>query len=102
MICLSFAFGPQYFGFAVSTSLSPTFHDLSMYGPVPIGCCVPNVPVGWNTPSESTVPASAWYFFRAVGLAMPKFVSASAPRNDDERRFRMILAEYFPSALQPL
>ena len=56
----------------------------------PIGCCVPNVPVGWKTPFESTVPASALYFTSAVGLAMPKFVSASAPRNDDERRVSRI------------
>src|SRR2546423_1800168 len=57
-----------------------------MYGPVPIGCCVPNVPCGWKTPFESTVPASALYFLSAVGLAIPKFVSASAPRIDDAQR----------------
>ena len=73
-----------------------------MNGPVPIGCCVPNVPVGWKTPFESTVPASAWYFFSAVGLAIPKFVSASAPMNDDERRVRLIVTLYCPLALQPL
>ena len=73
-----------------------------MYGPVPIGCCVPKVPVGWKTPFESTVPASAWYFFSAVGLAMPKFVSASAPRNDDERRVRKIVTLYCPLRLAAL
>ncbi len=60
----------------------PTCHDLSMNGPVPIGCCVPNVPVGWKTPFESTDPSSALYFTIAVGLAMQKYGSASAPRND--------------------
>jgi hypothetical protein len=52
-------FLPQYFGFAASSSLFPIDQDDNMYGPVPIGCCVANVPVGWNTPVASTVPASA-------------------------------------------
>src|SRR5204862_2977440 len=102
MIWLSFAFLPQYLGLATSTSLSPTVHDLSMYGPVPIGCWVPNVPDGWKTPFASTVPASALYFLRADGLAIPKFVSARAPRNDEERRVSMIWTTEFPFVLQPL
>ena len=84
------------------TSLSPTVHDTNWNGPVPTGCCVPNVPVGWKTPLESTVPASALYFFRAVGLAIPKFVSASAPRNDDERGLEVERDLVLALALQPL
>jgi len=73
-----------------------------MYGPVPIGCCVPNVPDGWKTPFASTVPASALYFFKAAGLAMPKFVSASAPMNDDDGRVSRIVTVELPLVLQPL
>src|SRR5581483_2378606 len=102
MIRRIFGFGPQYFGFATSTSLLPGCHDWSMYGPVPIGCCVPNVPVGWKTPVESTVPASAWYFLRAVGEAIPKLGSPIADRNDEDGRRSRIETEYWPCALQPL
>ena len=102
MIRLIFGFGPQYFGLATSTSLLPGFHDWSMYGPVPIGCCVANVPVGWKTPVASTVPASAWYFFSAVGLAIPKFGRPIAARNEDDGRLSRIDTEYWPCALQPL
>ena len=101
MTVLVFAFGPQYLSLRTSTSLSPIFHDWSLYGPVPIGFWVANVPVGRNWPSAPTVPASALYFTNAVGLAIPKFASARAPRNDDERRERMIFTEYGPAVLQP-
>ncbi len=60
------------------------------------------MPVGWKTPPLSVVPALALYFFSAVGLAMPKLVSASAPMNDDERRVRPMTALYLPTALQLL
>ena len=83
---------PQYVGFFTSTSLFPIVQDLNMYGPVPIGCCVPNVPVGWNTPSGVTVPASALYFTSAVGLAMPKTDRPSAPRKPPDLRVSMITA----------
>jgi hypothetical protein len=73
-----------------------------MYGPVPIGCCVANVPVGWKTPVASTVPASAWYLTRAAGLAIPKFGKPIAERNDDDGCLRRIDTEYCPCALQPL
>src|SRR5829696_5341366 len=102
MTRVRFAFLPQYLGFGCSSSLLFTSHDLSLYGPVPTGFCVANVPVGWKTPFASTVPASAWYFLSAVGLAIPKFGSESAPRNDDERRVKRIVTVYFPFALQPL
>ena len=95
------AFGPQYLSLRTRTSLSPIFHDWSLYGPVPTGFCVANVPLGRNWPSAPTVPASALYFFSAVGLAIPKFASASAPRNDVERRERMIRTEYGPAVLHP-
>jgi hypothetical protein len=72
-----------------------------LYGPVPIGFCVANVPVGRNCPSAPTVPSSALYFLRAVGLAIPKFASASAPRKDEERRVRRIFTLYWPAVLQP-
>src|SRR4051794_27141008 len=101
MIRLMCGFAPQYFGFATSTSLLPGCHDWSMYGPVPIGCCVANEPVGWKTPVESTVPASAPYAFSAAGEAMPKFGRPMAFRNDVEGRVRMIETEYFPWLLQP-
>ena len=49
------------------------------------------------------MPAFALYFFSAVGLAIPKFVSASAPMNDDERRVESwMIAVSVPFALQPL
>src|ERR1043166_7844034 len=102
MIREIFGFAPQYFGFATSTSLLPGCHDWSMYGPDPIGCCVANVPVGWKTPVASTVPASAWYFLSAAGLAMPKFGRPIAPRNEDDGRLSISDTEYLPCALQPL
>src|SRR6476660_7069109 len=102
MIRLIFGLGPQYLGLATSTSLLPGCHDCTMYGPLPIGCCVANVPVGWKTPVASTVPASAWYFVSAVGLAMPKFGRAMAARNDEDGRLSRIDTEYLPCALQPL
>ena len=52
--------------------------------------------------AASTDPASASYFFSAVGLAMPKFGRASAPRNDDDRRVNRMLTVYLPRALHPL
>src|SRR6059058_4833687 len=96
----SFGFGPQYLGLATSSSLLPICHDESMYGPVPIGCWVANVPVGWKTPVASTVPASASYFLSAVGLAMPKFGNPIADRKDEERCVSRIDTEYVPCALQ--
>src|SRR6476619_3064330 len=95
-------FGHQYFGLAKSTIWLPGVHDWSMYGPVPIGCCVANVPVGWKTPVASTVPASASYFLSAVGLAIPKFGKPIAARNEDDGRRSRIDTEYWPCALQPL
>src|SRR5262249_48601811 len=76
-------------------------HDWSMYGPVPTGCCVANVPVGWKTPVASTVPASAWYFLSAAGDAMPKFGSPIADRKDDDGRCSRSETEYCPCALHP-
>jgi len=49
----------------------------------------PNVPVGWNTPVASTVPASAWYFLSAVGLAMPNIGRPMAARNELDGRLRI-------------
>jgi len=71
-----------------------------MYGPVPTGFCVANVPVGWKTPVESTVPASALYFFSAVGLAIPKFGSPIAEMKDDERRVRFSVTSLSPFVVQ--
>src|SRR5262245_33307309 len=102
MIRLIFAFAPQYLGLATSTSLLPGCHDWSMYGPVPIGCCVAKVPVGWKTPVASTVPASAWYFRSAVGDAMPKFGRPIADRKDVDGRWSRMETEYWPWALHPL
>ena len=51
MTVFVFAFGPQYLSLRTRTSLSPILHDWSLYGPVPIGFCVANVPVGRNWPS---------------------------------------------------
>src|SRR3954469_20084033 len=102
MIRVIFGFAFQYFGLATSTSLLPGCHDWSMYGPVPIGCCVANVPVGWKTPVESTVPASASYFLSAAGEAMPKFGRPMADRKDVDGRWSRIETEYFPWVLQPL
>src|ERR671932_224182 len=85
MIRSTFAFLPQYRGNLTSSSFWPSCQLLNMYGPVPVGCCVEYVPVGWKTPLSSTSPLSASYFLSAVGLAMPKFDNASAPKNDDER-----------------
>src|SRR5215210_1650807 len=102
MTRVSFAFLPQYREFGSSSILLLTSHDLSLYGPVPTGFCVANVPVGWKTPFASTVPASASYFFSAVGLAIPKFGSASAARNDVDRRVSRSVTVYLPFALHPL
>ena len=70
-------------------SLLPTVHDWNLYAPVPTGFRVANVPVGWNTPVASTVPASAWYFLSAVGLAMPNIGRAMAARNEVDGRLRI-------------
>ena len=98
---LSFAFVPQYLSLRTRTSLSPTLHDSSLNAPVPIGCSVPNVPCGRITPSDPIVAASARYLTSAVGLAIPKFESASAARNDDDGRLRMIRAVDAFTTLQP-
>src|SRR5664280_3734849 len=95
-------FGPLYFGLATSTSFTAGSHDWSMYGPVPTGCCVANVPLGWKTPVASTVPASASYFFSAAGLAMPKFGSPIAEMKDDERRVRFSVTSLSPLVVQLL
>ncbi len=47
------------------------------------------VPVGLKPVSSSTVPSSASYSSSAFGLAIVKFVSASAPRNDDDGFVRL-------------
>jgi hypothetical protein len=59
------------------SSFSPTVHDLNLNGPVPVGCLKPYVPVGVKTPFRISA-LFAPYFFSAVGLAIPKFVSESA------------------------
>ena len=48
---------------------------------MPIGCSVPNVPLGWKTPSASTVPASALNSFSAFGLAIENACCESAGMN---------------------
>jgi hypothetical protein len=47
-------------------------HESNFKGPVPIGCSVPNVPVGVKTPSASVVPSSALNSVSAFGLAIEK------------------------------
>src|SRR5664280_624881 len=95
-------FGPLYFGLATSTSFTAGSHDWSMYGPVPTGFFVANLPVGWKTPVESVVPALALYFFSAAGLAMQKFGSAMAEMKDDERRVRFSVTSLSPLVVQLL
>jgi len=73
-----------------------------MYGPVPVGCCVAYVPVGWKTPFESTEPWLAPYFAIAVGLSIEKEAAERAAMNDADRCVRNSLTVYFPTALQPL
>src|SRR5215211_5978523 len=102
MIWSTFAFGPQYFGFLTTTSFSPSVHDLNLNGPVPIGCCVANVPPGWKTPFASTEPLFAPYFFSAVGLMIAKFRRASPARNDADGCVSVMAALYLPAALQLL
>ncbi len=46
---------------------------------MPTGCCVAYEPVGWKTPSSSTLPLSAPYVWSASGLAIENAVSESAP-----------------------
>ena len=48
---------------------------------MPIGCSVPKVPVGWKTPSASTVPSSALNSVSAFGLAIENACCASAGMN---------------------
>ena len=66
--------------FRTISSFSPTVQDLNLNGPVPVGCLKPYVPVGVKTPFRISA-LLAPYFFSAVGLAIPKFVSESAGMN---------------------
>src|SRR5206468_8576277 len=70
------------------TSLSPRVHDLKRNGPVPIGCWVEKVPVGWKMPSASTAPLSAWYFCNASGLAIANGVSVRSEEHTSELQSR--------------
>ena len=73
-------------------SLSPRVHDWNMNGPVPVGCCVAYVPVGWKTPFD--VDAA---LVRAVLRSSPSGSpcendgSDSAPRNDADGSVRLIV-----------
>ncbi len=80
--------------------MSPRVHDWSMNGPVPVGCAVAYVPVGWKTPSESTEPWSAPYFCMAVGLPMKNDGSDSAPRNAADGAVSAIVTVELPVAVQ--
>src|SRR3954452_18945546 len=94
-------FLPQQRGFGTSSSLSPPFQLLSMYGPVPVGCCVAYVPVGWKTPFEATEPWFAPYFTIAVGLSIENEGAESALMNESDRCVRYSLTVDLPNALQP-
>jgi hypothetical protein len=71
-------------------------------GPVPVGCWVAYVPVGWKMPSASTEPASASYFLRAVGLAIENGVSVSPAMKDDEGCVKVMTAVVGSGASQLL
>ena len=73
-----------------------------MNGPVPVGCCVAYVPVGWKTPSASTLPWFAPYLFIAVGLSIENDGSESAPRNDADAAVRLIVTVELLFTLQLL
>jgi hypothetical protein len=88
--------------FFTSSSLLPISQELNLYGPVPTGFFVAKVPDGLKTPPASTVPASALYFLRAVGLAIPKFGRPRAARNEDERRVRSRVTLEAPLVRHPL
>ena len=60
------------------------------------------MPVGWKTPSASTLPWLAPYFAIAVGLSMKNDGSESAPMNDADADVRLIVAVEVPAALQLL
>ena len=55
---------------------------------------MPYVPVGLNPVSSSTVPSSAPNSCSAFGLAIVKFVSASAPRNDADAFVRLMVTVF--------
>ena len=82
--------------------MSPRFHDWSMNGPVPVGCCVAYVPVGWKTPLASTEPWLAPYFCSAVGLPMENEGSERPARNDAEGDVRLIVIVELLTTLQLL
>jgi hypothetical protein len=73
-----------------------------MNGPVPVGCWVAYVPVGWNTPLESTLPWFAPYFAIAVGLSIENDGSDIAPMNDADGAVRLIVMLELLFALQLL
>src|SRR5215216_4812744 len=97
----SLAFLPQYLLLRTISSFSPTVQDLNLNGPVPVGCLRPYDPVGVKIPFWIS-PLLAPYFFSAVGLAMPKFVSESAGMNGPNGFARVKTAVYEPLALQLL
>ena len=82
--------------------MSPIVHDCSMNGPVPVGCWVAYVPVGWKTPLASTVPWSAPYFCIAVGLSIENDGSESAAMNDADGAVKLIVTVDPLTALQLL
>ena len=49
------------------------------------------MPVGWKTPSASTLPWFAPYLFIAVGLSIENDGSDIAPMNDADGSFRLIV-----------
>jgi hypothetical protein len=73
-----------------------------MNGPVPVGCCVAYVPVGWKTPSASTLPWFAPYLFIAVGLSMENDGSDSPAMNDADGDVRLMVTLDVPCAAQLL
>ena len=72
--------------------MSPRVHDWSMNGPVPVGCCVAYVPVGWKTPlGVDRALVGAVLLLIAVGLPMENEGSESAPMNEADGAVRLIV-----------
>jgi hypothetical protein len=85
--------------FLASSSFSPTFHDLNLNGPVPVGWLNAYEPVAANVPLRIS-PWSAPYFFSAVGLSIENDEITSDGKNVPDGRVRRTTALYLPTALQ--
>ena len=98
----SFAFRPSSRRCAPSTSRSPRVHDSNLNGPVPIGCSVPNVPVGWKPVVLVDRALVGVVLLQRLRARDREVVSASAPRNEADGFVRLITTVFSSVASQLL